>query len=334
MLRRAPALVVPPLVPVLPVLAACAALVGCGGSADAGAFTSDTGGALADSSTAGDDGTDAAPDGSVDTGVPTDGATDLGADLGSDLGSDTPPPPPVTLDTVCDKLADAVCAAPLATCCTKSGFGYDGPGCRDAIKASCGDWVADVKDGTKTFDASAFPGCAAAWGKLETACSVHVLEFLRTYPPCRHLFDGDTAPGDGCDVDEDCKSPPGGFGACTDGSCVQYTVVGKDAPCNISGDVQSVCDLGLFCNVTGGGADPKGTCKTARKLGESCTFSRWFECGPGYVCAGGAGGSKCAEGKPGGATCAGGYECASWTCTAGRCTSPSHLVASRAICGG
>lgn len=306
-------------------------LVGCGGAADAGAFTDDGG---TTDATGGDAAADGGGDGAmVDDGV--DSAADASDGSPGDTAVDTsPPPPPVTLDNVCAKLADAVCAAPLATCCTKSGFGYDGPGCRDAVTASCGDWVVDVKDGTKTFDPSAFPACAAAWAKLETACSVHVLEFLRTYPPCRRLFDGDTVAGDGCDVDEDCKSPAGGIGACTDGSCVQYTVVGKDAPCNLSGDVQAVCDLGLFCNVTGGGADPKGTCKTARKLGESCTFSRWFECGPGYVCVGATGGSKCAEGKPAGATCGGGYECASWQCTAGRCTSPSHLVASRGLCGG
>lgn len=305
------------------------ALAGCGGSADAGAFSG--GDASAEDAAGGDVGADASVDGSTDGGADTTSPGDSGADTAVDT---PPPPPPVTLDNVCDKLADAVCAAPLATCCTKSGFGYDGPGCRDAVKTSCGDWVVDVKDGSKTFDASAFPACAAAWGKLETACSVHVLEFLRTYPPCRRLFDGDTVAGDGCDADEDCKSPSGGIGACTDGSCVQYTVVGKDAPCNIGGDVQAVCDLGLFCNVTGGGADPKGTCKAARKLGESCSFSRWFECGPGYVCVGATGGSKCAEGKPAGATCGGGYECASWQCTAGRCTSPSHLVASRGLCGG
>ncbi|MBL8717746.1 MAG: hypothetical protein JNL79_17305 [Myxococcales bacterium] len=303
------------------------AVVGCGGSADAGAFVDDAGG-----------GDSTAADGTTDSSTADTAATDSGGPdtPKTDTTPDLPPPPPVTLDNVCDKLADAVCGKPASTCCTKSGFGFDEAGCRDGVKAGCADRVDDVKAGDSVFDASAFPACVDAWAKLETACTVNLLEFLRTYPPCQQLFRGTTAPGDTCTDDVECAGPPGAFGTCTDaGTCVQLTIVGKDAPCNIAGDVRATCDLGLFCNVTGGGADPKGTCKAARKVGETCSFSRWFECGYGYVCQGGTGSSpKCAEGKPGGATCGGDWECASWQCASGRCSAANYPVASKGLCGG
>jgi len=305
------------------------AVVGCGGAADAGAFADDSGGADATADTA----VDSATDSPLDTSA-TDGGTDAPK---TDTTPDVPPPPPPpTLANVCDKLADAVCGKPLSTCCTKSGFGFDEAGCRDGVKAGCGDRVADVEAGDSVFDATAFPACADAWAKIETACTVNLLEFLRTYPPCQQLFRGTTAAGDGCTDDVECAGPPGAFGTCTDaGTCAQFTIVGKDAPCNVAGDVRATCDLGLFCNVTGGGTDPKGTCKAARKVGETCTSSRWFECGYGYVCQGGTGGTaKCAEGKAGGATCGGDWECASWKCAAGRCAAANYPVASKALCGG
>lgn len=307
-----------------------ALLSGCGSSVDATAFGGD----------------DAAADGSVDgggldTASPDSSSSDAPLDSSAvDTGVDTGPP--VTLDTVCTKLADGVCSKAADTCCTKSGLGYDDPTCHKNTMASCAESVAAVKAGTKKFDPSALGACIDAWNKLETVCNVNLIEFVRTYPACQQLFGGKTAPGGACKVDGDCAATPGAFADCPDPAfpatsttCRQYTVVGKDAPCATTGDVQALCDLGLYCALTGGSG--KGTCKPAKKPGDSCDPAAWWECGYGYVCQGASpfgGTNKCAEGKPAGAFCAREAECASWSCTSNKCGPTSFPIATRGLCGG
>jgi len=302
-----------------------ALLAGCGSSVDATAFGGEDGG----------------EDGGVDVGT-TDGSVDTAT-------ADSPPAdtavdtaPPVTLDTVCSKLADGVCGKAANTCCSKSGLGYDDPTCHKNVMASCGESVAAAKAGTKKFDPSALGACIEAWNKLETACNVNLIEFVRTYPACQQLFGGKTPIGGACKADADCAAAPGTFADCPDPTfpsgattCRNYMVVGKDAPCTTSGDVQALCDLGLYCAL--GGTSGKGTCKTAKKPGDSCDPSAWWECGYGYVCQGGSpfgGANKCTEGKPAGAFCTRESECASWSCTGGKCGATSFPIATRDLCGG
>lgn len=306
-------------------------LAGCGSSVDATAFGGDDGGVDGSADGSASDGvvdtTD--PDASPSDGTPTDVAADTA--------------PPVTLDTVCTKLADGVCGKAANTCCTKSGLGYDDPTCHKNVMASCGESVAAAKAGTKKFDPSALGACIEAWNKLETACNVNLIEFVRTYPACQQLFGGKTPPGGACKVDGDCASAPGAFADCPDPafpstttSCRQYTVVGKDAPCSTGGDVQALCDLGLYCALSGGGSG-KGTCKTAKKPGDSCDPVAWWECGYGYVCQGGSpfgGSNKCTEGKAAGSFCTREAECASWSCTSNKCGPTSFPIATRDLCGG
>lgn len=286
---------------------------------------------------------------SIDATADSSTVTDDAATDASGIDSTTPPadtapadtPPPVTLDTVCSRLADGVCGAPANTCCVKSGIGFDATGCRTNILASCGASVAAVKAGTKKFQPAAFGACVDAWNKLETACIVNVIEFGRTYPPCQQLFNGTLALGAACKQDSDCAAAPGAFADCTDptfpfggSTCSQFTVVGKDAPCNVGGDTQAICDLGLYCAITSSGAT-KGTCKTAKKLGESCNPSVWWECGFGFVCRDPSpfGTATCVEGQPAGASCSREADCASWNCTANKCGPTSFPIASRELCG-
>lgn len=307
-----------------------AAWLGCGGSATPSGFADD---AATDSTGTTDGGVDGAVD---DTGAPADGAGDTPADTPVDTG------PPVTLDNVCGLLADGMCGKAADTCCTKSGLGYDDKACHAAATASCGESVAAVKAGTRKFDGTALELCIAAWNKLETACTVNLIEFIRTYPACQKLFAGTLGPGTACKNDAECAPPPGGVGDCSDPNppfsgpvCRQYTIVGKDAACNVGGDVQAFCDLGLYCAVSTGSS--KGTCKTAKKPSDSCDLAAWWECGYGYTCQAASpfgGGAKCAEGKAAGSFCTRDAECASWSCASGKCTSNNFPIANRALCGG
>ena len=257
---------------------------------------------------------------------------------------DTAPPPPPTLDNVCPKLASGVCGKAAEACCSKTGLKYDEAKCRAGVVASCSAAVAEVKAGTRKFHPEALGKCTDAWAKLETACNVNLIEFLRTYPPCQELFSGTVAAGSACKVDSDCASPTGAYSDCVDSGfpfglvCRQYTVVGKDAACNLNGNVQAICDLGLACAVSGGPVPgDKGTCKPAKKPGEACDAAMWWECGYGYVCQGGGfppSPAKCVEGKPAGSSCSREQDCASWQCTGYKCGSTSFPVASRELCGG
>ena len=258
-------------------------------------------------------------------------------DSGKDKDTDTVPPPPdvstgVTLDDVCDKLADARCTAPTEACCTSKGIDYNDAGCRSGVKTSCGVLTAEAKAGRRTFDPSKFDGCAAAWKSLSASCSVPVLPYLKTSAACDALLPGLVSPGSACSADTDCSVEPGAAAICptkSTGTCENLLVVGKGAPCNYDGSVRRFCDEGLYCPFFTGGAT---TCKAAKPIGGMCSGFGDPSCGFGNRC---DSFFRCAPGLPKGSACVGPFECASWICaTSAQCTDPEVTIASAATCNG
>lgn len=311
-------------------VAGCAALIACGSAPDSSSFDN--------------------PVGSTDSGVGTGDTSHGGSDTGShDDSSSTidghntdttpppvdtsppPPPPPTTLDNVCEKLAAVVCSSKTSACCAAHSVPYDDGGCHSGIAADCNAEVDAVKAGTVTFDASSFDACAAAWSELEGKCSVPILEYIKTYPPCMQLFNGMSAPGSSCTSFADCHADPGGFVECKSSAgnvCVQYFIVGKDATCNYDGDVIHFCDAGLYCSSS------SNTCRPAKGTGAGCGGTWDPSCGFGNTC---DYTNHCAPGAPMGTSCTSGLECASWSCASYptyACTDPNVEVATKATCTG
>ncbi len=321
-------------------LVASVALVGCG-SADSSAFD-DKGGGGADSSV-----TEDTSGGGSDTTTPTDTVTP--ADVtpppkdtagGTDTTPppiDTSPPPVVTLDSVCGRLADTICAAPLTSCCTKRGMKFDVATCRDNVLTSCGDAVDEVKAGDRTFDPSQFDACAAAWTKLTTTCSVGILDYIRTYTPCELLLNPKSPPGTPCTADSECHASAGAYANCnkSSGDCETISFVGKGAPCSYSGPDERLCNDGLFCPFATGGGGGTTVCDNAHPIGGGCGGGPFGStndpsCGFGNRCNAG----KCAPGLPLDAACTSELQCASWNCVSGRCTDPFVQMANTGTCGG
>jgi hypothetical protein len=291
----------------------------------------DSGGTTtSDTSTPGDDSTTPTDD---STAVDSTPATDTGVAM--DTGKPDTGPTPTTLENVCDRLADAVCTKSFQTCCGSKGITYDEGGCRTAITTGCSDRVDSVMAGDATFDASAFPACAAAWNALATKCSIPILDYVKGYAPCQQLFNGKTAPNDTCTQDEDCHAATGQWVRCaTDGSsvCNAFSVPGKDKACGYSSGTAAICDYGLACNYT---SMTMGTCKSAKMTGASCNQD--YECGFGNYCAkspfsGGPG--SCQVGLPYMSGCSANNQCASGRCSSGSCSDPNVTLASDAICNG
>jgi len=300
-------------------------LAACGGAADPSVFDEPTGDASSNGDTA-TSGTDTGTGGGTDTG------TDPTKDTGTVVTDTAPPPPAITLDNVCDKLADAYCTPSLASCCGTKSLAWKEGGCRDAVKVVCKARVDDVKAGDATFNPGTFAGCQAAWSALTTKCSVPALEFIKLDAACDQLFVGSVAPGSSCAEDWECKVPVGSFANCSgSGRCESISVAAKDQPCVYSGSVRAICDYGLACQFASG---TSGTCSAAKMVGAACNYST--ECGFGYYCQrGGTGsGGKCAPGLTTGTTCYSNESCASGSCAGGRCTDPNYTPANTFLCSG
>ena len=306
-------------------------LIACGASPDTGAFGSDdpdgsttTDGGGTDTTSSGDT-TPGVDTGSppVDTGLPPSDTRPPPTDT-------TPPPPTLTLDNVCEKLAGAICSTTTKNCCTSKGVKFDEGGCRTGVLAYCGALVDEVKAGDRTFDASKFDGCAAAWRTLTTTCSVPVLDYVKTYGVCEELLNGSIKPGSGtCTLESDCNVAPAALASCssTTATCINLVIVGKDAPCNYDGSTRRLCDYGLYCPFTG----VPSTCKAARPSGSSCSGGSDPSCGWGNRC---DGSNHCAPGLPMGSSCGGDLQCASWGCSGSRCTDPNVQMAIPSTCSG
>ena len=304
---------------------ACLLVAGCGSAPDASAFNG--GGNGQDSGVGGGD----TSNGDTHGGGGTD--TSGGSDTRPPPEDTTPPPtdtapPPVTLDDVCDRLAEVVCTSATSSCCASKGVTYDDGGCHAGVKAACGAEVDAVKAGTMTFDPKAFGACASVWGAMESKCSVPILDFVRSYTACELLFNGMGAPGDGCSAATDCKTDGLGYAECSSssGTCTEFVIVGKDASCNYDGSTIHFCDYGLYCSPS------TNTCREAKGAGTGCTGGPSDpSCGFGNTCSSG----HCAPGAGDGASCFQDLECASWNCSSSfTCTDPNFEVATSSTCNG
>ncbi|MGZ3421104.1 MAG: hypothetical protein ACXVEE_24735 [Polyangiales bacterium] len=256
----------------------------------------------------------------TDTSV-VDSATDTKPDTSTDSG------PPIT--TVCDQFATATCTPAFQMCCTSKGLAWDDLGCSDVAKLYCDSSRDGVTAGKTVYDASYADACAAAWKSATTMCTLSLTDWIKNRVPCAQTFNGKTAPGGACTRDSDCHADAGEVAFCDNSSkrCRQYGVVPKGASCNYFGISPRICDTGLFCDYTTG-AIP--ICKDATPLGGSCFGIDDQSCGLGNTCKSG----KCAVGAPVGTTCTRDMECASWSCSVGKCTDPNVTLASKAFCSG
>jgi hypothetical protein len=89
---------------------------------------------------------------------------------------------------------------------------------------------------------------------------------------------------------------------------------------------RSGCAAGLFCTST---STTPGVCRSPYAIGESCTYAGdYLQCGAGYCTATSTMTTGvCANKKATGATCTRYDECASSTCTSGRCEPPMYCYA-------
>lgn len=312
-------------------LAGCAAVlcIACGSASSSTSTFEDNNDSSVESET-GTPGSDTGVTPGSDTSV-TPG-TDTGTVITDDTGTVKPETPaPLSLDNVCERLADATCTPAFSSCCSTKGFKYDAPGCRLAVMTGCNAQVKLIKDGKGSFAEAAFPACVAGVNHLADKCTVPILDFLKSYAPCEQLLNGSRAPGDSCGSDDECKVPAGGFPNCNSmGRCESTSIVGKDAPCMYAGSTRAICDYGLACNFT---SSTGGTCGTAKAIGATCNNN--LECGFGNYCERGfIGSGKCAAGLAAGAGCGENGQCASGSCVSNKCTDPNTTLASNPLCNG
>jgi hypothetical protein len=307
-----------------------AALAGCGSSVDASTFADDA--STADAADASTPVVDASGDAALEEASTPETGVDATVDT-------APPPTPTTLDNVCARWSDAICAAPTKDCCTRRSIGYDAAGCRNAVNSWCGSLVAQVKAAQRTFNASQFDACAQAWRSLEATCSVPFVDYVKGYAPCAQMFPGTIGAGKACTDDNDCIAPAGGVAFCDKSAktCATALIVPKDAACSYDQTSLRLCDTGYYCPAQTG-----GKCKAVTPPGGSCNNVNDVSCGLGFQCAPDAmGNSKCKVGLPASAQCTNGLQCASWTCNGlnpfggmGTCSDPYAQMASPAICQG
>ncbi len=320
---------------------------GCGSTVDTSTFDDPTDGSATDGSatdgTASDTGASTNETGASDTATGAETTPNPGTDGGTPPGKDTGPPAKdagtpteaVTLDNVCTKLADVVCSNAQRTCCTSQGVDYKPEGCRAGVAAWCDGEVTQVKGGTGTFNAAAYATCASAWSTLQAKCTIPLLDYVETYAPCHQLFPGTVAPGGVCREDTDCKVAPGALGSCTQTQngerCSETSIAQDGQPCDYEGATKILCDYGLSCQFSS--TSGAGTCRPAKKTGESCNF---LECGFGNYCnrPSGGGSGTCAVGLAAGASCSTDGVCASGDCSSGTCTDPNVTVAHPFFCSG
>jgi len=261
----------------------------------------------------------------VDTGTVVDtGLVDTGVvvDTGPDSG---------VIDKTCASMQDAQCTDATKKCCTSGGVTYDDLGCRDRAGLWCKTGFDAVIGGKAIYDPTQLAACNSAWTTLESTCSIPILTWVKTYAPCSRLFRGSTPAGGACSYAFECAPPTsGGFADCDASSkrCRTVEVITTvGASCNYFGAAAKYCDYGMTCDYVSGGAP---TCKKATPVGGSCFGTSDTSCGLGYVCKSG----KCAVGAGNGASCIYDLECASWSCTLGKCTDPNFEMANKSFCYG
>ena len=270
----------------------------------------DTGGGTVDSGTKFDTG-----GGTVDSGT----VVDVGPPV--DAGG-------LTMAAACDKIAAATCTSSFQSCCVSSGFGWDALGCSDVSHLWCGTGADGVSAGKTTFDPSWAEACANGWAIATSLCQPHLFDWVKAQVPCSQMFNGKVAPGGVCSVSTDCKAGTGQTAWCDDASkrCRAISIASLGQPCSYFGATIRWCDKGLTCDTSASGVS---TCVTATPVGGACFGPDDTACGIGFSCRGG----KCATGSAPGATCTRDLECASWSCSGGRCTDLRQKIASKAFCG-
>lgn len=280
----------------------------------------------------------------VDTGVPPPPL-----DTGVAIDTSVPPPvdtgvvdtgpvivdvgPPVdagglTIAAACDKIAAATCSSAFQSCCTSSGYKWDALGCSDVSHLWCKNGANGVATGKTTYDPSWAEACANGWAIATSLCQPHLFDWVKAQMPCSQMFNGSVAPGGVCNYASDCKAGAGQTAWCDDGSkrCRAISISSLGQPCNYFGATIRWCDKGLTCDTSSSGVS---SCIKATPVGGSCFGPDDTACGIGFSCKGG----KCAEGSPPGVSCTRDLECASWSCSAGKCTDLRQQIASKAFCG-
>lgn len=264
----------------------------------------------------------------VDTGTIKDSTTTDTATIDTSVpDSSTDSGPPIT--TVCDTFATATCTPAFQMCCSSKGLAWDSLGCSDVAKLFCDSSRDGVTAGKTVYNATYADACAAAWKAATSSCVLSLTDWIKNRVPCAQTFNGKTAAGGACARDSDCHADAGGVGICDNTSkvCRQYAVVPKGSACNYFGVSPKICDKGLYCDFTTGAVP---TCKNATPLGGSCFGIDDQSCGLGNTCKAG----HCAVGAPASASCTRDMECASWSCSVGKCTDPNVTLASKALCSG
>lgn len=267
-------------------------------------------------------------DETTDTGTLADASTETATDSATTTDG-APADAPPTADT-CAAFVGAVCNDSTKACCEKVGLGWGGDACKTGLDYFCNALVGQVAVGKATYDASKLEACSKGWKDNLAGCQVSWRASGKNLLPCDQLFNGLKAPGETCDPNgvKECHAEPG-FGAYCDQTakkCRTYAFVGAGQPCNFVGSTLRYCDDGLYCDMTTG----TSTCKTAKAPGAACDGPDDLSCGYEYVCKD----NKCQKGAPEGTACGGNTECASWTCTASKCTATTQPAVSSFICKG
>lgn len=259
--------------------------------------------------------------------------------------SQAPPsagPVPVTLDTLCEALAEADCSR-LEACDALRPPVDSAAECERRQREV---WCAPVQealqlaanlDEVRFIDAE---GERCRDAVAARACTVGLDGDILALDACRGMVEGERGPGQSCPVSAACAA--GSFCAITGtcpGTCERYAQLNE--PCGLS----ALCDPSLYCSLIGMRcrmpADADATCEQAlvgnacrpgsfcdtaqpgqprcapvRGRGQGCTQS--VECLAGARCIS----NRCSAGLEGD-VCSDGGDCgASFVCAAGRCVPP------------
>jgi hypothetical protein len=192
--------------------------------------------------------------------------------------------------------------------------------------AYCNARIDAVTLGRATYDASQLEACAKSYEAPTIGCAAEFIPSLRAGVACSHLFNGTKEPGATCSNGAECQALPGGIAYCdaTTKKCRTSIVAAEGAQCNFTGATLRYCDDGLHCDFT----TPMPVCRKELALGADCTDANYIACGYSNTCVSG----KCAAGLPEGATCAENRECASWTCTMGKCNPTVYRRVDKGLC--
>src|SRR5678816_3475647 len=130
-----------------------------------------------------------------------DGMSQPGPDAGA-TAHELPP----TLDTICARLAPAICEM-SQNCCFTSGIGYDASGCESQALAECEANVAEVRAGTMRFDPSLLNACLAQYQTLYARCyssATDTMTIVKELEVCASMFAGSLPQEAPCERREQC----------------------------------------------------------------------------------------------------------------------------------